>query len=75
VASITVPNLPYGTYAIKFFQDPDNSGKLKTNLFGKPTVGYGFSNNPSASKGPASYAQAKFNFNQKQASMQLKVNN
>lgn len=72
--NLTVSNLPYGEYAIKFFQDVNNSGQLKTNIFGKPMAGYGFSNNPNASKGPASYDQAKFTFNQKQVALQLTVN-
>jgi hypothetical protein len=35
-----------GIYAIRLFLDINNNQKLDTNLFGKPTEPFGFSNNP-----------------------------
>ena len=54
---------PYGVYAIKTFHDEDKDGELNTNFLGMPTEDYGFSNNARGSFGPASWEDAKFNFN------------
>ncbi len=59
---IVLNNIPYGEYAIKLYQDSDNSGKFKTNLFGVPKEGYGFSNNAPATSGAPSYDAVKFVF-------------
>ncbi|MGB7480903.1 MAG: DUF2141 domain-containing protein [Burkholderiaceae bacterium] len=59
-AKAVVPDLPAGTYAIAAFHDHDNSGKLETNLFGMPTKGYGFSNNPKPKLRAARYDEARF---------------
>ena len=42
--SVTFPAVPYGTYAIKAFQDLDGDGKLKTGFMGAPEEPWGFSN-------------------------------
>ncbi len=43
--SISVRNINPGKYAIRYFHDENLNGKMETNLVGKPTEGYGFSNN------------------------------
>lgn len=50
--SYTFSNIQPGTYGLGVYQDEDNSGKLRTNLFGIPKEGYGFSNNPSVMRMP-----------------------
>lgn len=55
--------LPYGIYGAKVFHDTDNSGKLKTTLFGVPTEAYGFSNNPDASRGMPTFQSIQFTVN------------
>ncbi|KGJ95708.1 DUF2141 domain-containing protein [Thalassotalea sp. ND16A] len=59
-ASISFKNLDKGDYALRFFHDQNNNGKLETNLFGMPVEGYGFSNNAKPNFGPVSYQQIKF---------------
>ncbi|WOH37803.1 DUF2141 domain-containing protein [Thalassotalea fonticola] len=59
-ATITFNNLPKGDYALRFFHDQNNNGKLETNLFGMPVEGYGFSNNAKPNFGPVSYSEIKF---------------
>lgn len=59
-ASITFSNLDKGDYALRFFHDQNNNGKLETNLFGMPIEGYGFSNNAKPNFGPVSYQQIRF---------------
>jgi uncharacterized protein (DUF2141 family) len=38
-------DLKPGKYAIRFYHDENMNRKMETNLVGKPTEGYGFSNN------------------------------
>lgn len=63
-ATFRFSGLPYGTYALKGFQDEDRSGKLYTGLFGIPKVDVVFSNNVPIHQGPASFAKASLQVNQ-----------
>jgi len=42
---ITIDNLSKGSYAARYYHDENMNGEMETNLVGKPTEGYGFSNN------------------------------
>lgn len=53
-------NISAGEYALRFFHDENNDGKLATNFLGMPQEGYGFSNNAKPNFGPASYHDMKF---------------
>lgn len=57
-------NLKTGTYAVRYFHDENESGKLDTNLLGKPVEGYGFSNNVFAKFGPPSFDKWLFTLNE-----------
>ncbi|MBM4455271.1 MAG: DUF2141 domain-containing protein [Verrucomicrobia bacterium] len=57
---VTFPAVPYGTYAIKMFQDLDGDGKLKTGFMGAPEEPWGFSNDATGFMGPADFSDAKF---------------
>ncbi|WP_113924415.1 DUF2141 domain-containing protein [Cognataquiflexum aquatile] len=52
--------VPEGTYALSVFHDSQNTGKLRTNSFGIPRDGYGFSNNSMGTFGPPSFEKAAF---------------
>ncbi len=41
-----------GEYAIRFFHDENNNGKMDTNWLGIPTESYGFSNEAKGKLGP-----------------------
>ena len=43
--SISIKNLKPGKYAVRYFHDENLNGNLEKNFVGKPTEGYGFSNN------------------------------
>jgi uncharacterized protein (DUF2141 family) len=43
--SFSVGNLTAGKYAVRYYHDENLNGNLEKNLVGKPTEGYGFSNN------------------------------
>jgi len=58
--SVTFPAVPYGTYAIKVFQDLNGDGKLKTGFMGAPEEPWGFSNDATGFLGPADFSDAKF---------------
>jgi len=58
--SVTFPAVPYGTYAIKVFQDLNGDGKLKTGFMGAPEEPWGFSNDATGFMGPADFSDAKF---------------
>lgn len=58
--SVTFPAIPYGTYAIKAFQDLDDDGKMKTGFMGAPEEPWGFSNDATGFMGPADFSDSKF---------------
>jgi uncharacterized protein (DUF2141 family) len=43
--SFSIGNLKPGKYAVRYYHDENLNGNMETNMFGKPTEGYGFSNN------------------------------
>jgi uncharacterized protein (DUF2141 family) len=69
----SVPDLPFGEYAIAVYHDKNTNGKLDTNLLGIPKERYGFSNNARGRFGPASWGDAKFEVNQKEVIHQIEI--
>ena len=53
-------NLQNGKYAIRYYHDENMNGKMETNLVGKPTEGYGFSNNVTGKFGPPPFEKWLF---------------
>ena len=43
--TFTIKNLKSGKYAVRFYHDENLNQAMETNMVGKPTEGYGFSNN------------------------------
>ena len=43
--SVTLPDVPPGTYAVKMFQDVNRNERFDLNWLGLPSERYGFSNN------------------------------
>jgi uncharacterized protein (DUF2141 family) len=58
--TFSVANLPGGSYAVRYFHDENLNGKMETNMFGKPTEGYGFSNNVTGKFGPPPFKKWLF---------------
>jgi uncharacterized protein (DUF2141 family) len=52
--------VPAGTYAVAVFHAENNETQLKTNLFGQPEEGYGFSRNPSTTFGAPDFGDAAY---------------
>jgi uncharacterized protein (DUF2141 family) len=57
-------NLKPGKYAVRYFHDENLNGKMDTNLLGKPTEGYGFSNNVIGKFGPPPFEKWLFEINE-----------
>ena len=53
--TVTLKDIPAGTYAIAVIQDKNSDGEHNTNLFGSPTEPYGFSNNVYGRFGPPDF--------------------
>jgi uncharacterized protein (DUF2141 family) len=61
--SFSIPNLKPGKYAVRYYHDENLNGKMETNLVGKPTEGYGFSNNITGKFGPPPFEKWLFEIN------------
>jgi uncharacterized protein (DUF2141 family) len=61
-ANCVFTGVPAGTYAVAFFHAEHNETQLTTGMFGKPTQGYGFSNNATRSFGPPNFSAAAFRY-------------
>jgi uncharacterized protein (DUF2141 family) len=62
-ATCVFNGIPAGSYAVAVFHAEHNETRMETGLFGRPKQGYGFSNNPSSTFGPPSFASAAFQYN------------
>jgi uncharacterized protein (DUF2141 family) len=72
--SVIFPAVPYGTYAIKAFQDLNGDGKLKTGFMGAPEEPWGFSNDATGFMGPADFSDAKFDLNSPELELTIRLN-
>jgi len=61
--SFSVKNLKPGKYAIRYYHDENLNSVMETNMVGKPTEGYGFSNNVTDTFGPPPFEKWLFVFN------------
>jgi uncharacterized protein (DUF2141 family) len=58
--TISFSDLAPGQYAIRYYHDENLNGKMDTNFVGKPTEGYGFSNNVIGKMGPPPFEKWLF---------------
>lgn len=56
--TVTVPNVPPGTWAVLAYQDENDNGKLDRNLIGIPSENYGFSRDAVGRFGPPKFEAA-----------------
>jgi uncharacterized protein (DUF2141 family) len=56
----SITGLKKGKYAVRYYHDENLNGKMETNAFGKPTEGYGFSNNVTGKFGPPPFEKWLF---------------
>ena len=72
--SIVLNDIPVGIYAIAYFHDENNNGKMDTNFLGIPSEGVGASNNAKGFMGPPKFSDAKFKVDSN-LSMNLSITN
>ena len=72
-AQVTLNNLSPGVYAVSVFHDENMNGQFDKNVFGVPKEGYGASNNPKKSMGPPKFADAKFQLDQPEKVLEIKL--
>jgi len=65
--------LPYGTYAVAMYHDRNANGKMDKNAMGIPKEPYGHSNNARGILGPPSYNKAKFELNNPQKKIRIRL--
>lgn len=58
--TVTFKDVPQGVYAVSFFHDENDNGKMDTNFLGIPKEAYGCSNNAKGFMGPPKWEDAKF---------------
>jgi uncharacterized protein (DUF2141 family) len=58
--TITIKDVPAGTYAAQAFHDENNNGRLDRSFLGLPEEGMGFSNNAPMHLGPPRFETAAF---------------
>lgn len=58
--TVTIEDLPEGTYAVSVFHDENGNSELDKNMLGIPKEPYGFSNDASGTMGPPSFEDASF---------------
>lgn len=63
VCTVSFNEIPSGTYAITYYHDENDNGKLDTGMFGKPEEGYGYSNDARGFMGPADFEDQLFEIN------------
>lgn len=56
-------NIPEGEYALAIYQDIDNSGKMKSNIFGYPKEPFAFSQNFRPKMSKPKFDQCKISIN------------
>ena len=59
-----IKNLKAGKYAVRYYHDENLNQTMETNIAGKPTEGYGFSNNVKDRFGPPPFDKWLFDVNE-----------
>lgn len=72
ICTVSFKDVPNGTYAVQYFHDENDNGKMDTGMFGKPEEGYGYSNDARGMFGPADFEDQLFEIN-KHTSITLKT--
>jgi uncharacterized protein (DUF2141 family) len=60
ICTFTIADLKPGKYAVRYYHDENMNGNMETNRLGKPTEGYGFSNNVTGKFGPPPFEKWLF---------------
>lgn len=72
---ISYDRLHFGHYAVALFHDENSDGKLNTGLFGIPTEGFGFSNNPHVGMHAPNFKDCAFLISSLQTDISIQIKN
>jgi len=72
-ATVDIPDLEYGIYAIAVYQDINGNGKLDTGLFGIPKEPYGFSNNFKPVFSGPTFEKCRFTYSEQNALVTINI--
>ncbi|NJO87172.1 MAG: DUF2141 domain-containing protein [Lewinella sp.] len=72
-ATLQLPALQPGTYALAAYQDLNNNGKLDRSLLGIPTEPYGFMRTPASKWRPPRWEEISFSLNQESGPVEIKL--
>lgn len=72
ISIFSIQNLKPGKYAVRYYHDENLNGTMETNKLGKPTEGYGFSNNVIGKFGPPPFEKWIFELKENKK-LQLKI--
>jgi len=70
---IKLTDLPFGTYAIAFYQDMNDNGEIDKNFLGIPKEPYAFSNDIRPKTSAPSFEDCKFIYSKKENSIKVKM--
>ncbi|NRB48077.1 MAG: DUF2141 domain-containing protein [Saprospiraceae bacterium] len=71
--TVSLQDIPFGTYAISLFHDQNGNGKLDSNWMKIPKEPYGFSRNAAATFGPPKFEKAAFQHGQTITKLKIKL--
>ena len=74
INTVTIPDLPAGTYGISLYLDRNGNEKLDANLFGAPTEPYGFSLDPKIGFSAPSFDEFGFVYGGKGGTLTVELN-
>lgn len=63
-----------GRYALSVIHDENSNGKLDKTWYGKPTEGFGSSNNPRIGSGPPGFEESAVNLDGNNNQLRIKLN-
>lgn len=72
---LTLPNLPFGQYAVAYYEDKNQNGVIDLNMFHIPTEPYAFSNGVRAKWSIPDFKTVAFQFNQPETHIEATLRN
>jgi len=72
--SLTLHNLPAGTYGVQVMHDENGNGELDANLVGIPKEPWGFSNNAKGKFGPPKWEDVQFSIEEETVVQTISLN-
>jgi uncharacterized protein (DUF2141 family) len=72
--TFTIHGVPRGRYAVSVYHDENGDGVMETDFLGRPSEGYGISNDADSTFGPPSFDDASFRTNSDPCVIRISLN-